>query len=83
MAARVQGAFPVGCHKTQAVPGGHQGRPYGGDGSAAEQTAMSNYRTLDERPLTRHGRAMRAPTVPWTRRRAHCQKRAAVSAIFR
>ena len=39
MAARVHGAFPADCHKTQAVPGGHQGRPYGGDGSAVEQTA--------------------------------------------
>ena len=55
MAARVQGAFPAGCHKTQAVPGGNRGRPYGGDGSAAVQTAFPNHRTLHERPLTRRG----------------------------
>ena len=33
--------------------------PYGGDGGAAVQTAISNHHTLHERPLTRHGRAMR------------------------
>ena len=32
---------------------------YGGDGGAAVQTAISNHHTLHERPLTRHGRAMR------------------------
>ena len=51
MAARVHGAFPADCHKTQAVPGGHQGRPYGGDEGAAGQTAISNHHTLLERPL--------------------------------
>ena len=55
MATRVQGAFPAGCHKTQAVPGGHRGRPYGGDGSAAVQTALCNPRAFHERPLTQRG----------------------------
>ena len=66
MAARVQGAFPAGCHKTQAVPGGHKGRPYGGDEGAAGQTAFSNFlyppreaadaaRTRNARPYGENG----------------------------
>ena len=52
MPARDQGAFPAGCHKTQAVPGGHKGRPYGhASGSLVGAGFMP---ARDQVPLGKH-----------------------------
>ena len=51
MAARIRFRFTGGLIQTAAALGRTYNGPYGGDGSAAEQTALSNHSALRKRPL--------------------------------